>query len=125
MQDVGLIDAVRSGRVEVVAAMDGFEDGKVLLADGTRIAPDAVIAATGYRRGLEGLVGHLGVLDGSGRPLAHGGRAPAAAPGLYSPGSPTRSAACSASWRSTRSGSPARSRRGRRGGCRGCRASSG
>ncbi|MFE0419417.1 flavin-containing monooxygenase [Streptomyces tendae] len=83
VQDVGLIDAVRSGRVEVVAAMDGFEDGKVLLADGTRIAPDAVIAATGYRRGLEGLVGHLGVLDDTGRPVAHGGRTPAAAPGLY------------------------------------------
>ena len=28
----------------------------------------AVIAATGYRRGLEELVGHLGVLDERGRP---------------------------------------------------------
>ncbi|WP_241000014.1 NAD(P)/FAD-dependent oxidoreductase, partial [Streptomyces sp. Tu 4128] len=34
VQDVGLIDAVRGGRVEVVAAVDGFEDGKILLADG-------------------------------------------------------------------------------------------
>ncbi|MET9748144.1 flavin-containing monooxygenase [Streptomyces ardesiacus] len=83
VQDVGLIDAVRAGRVEVVAAVDAFEDGKAVLADGSRIAPDAVIAATGYRRGLEGLVGHLGVLDGTGRPVAHGGRTPAGAPGLY------------------------------------------
>ncbi|MFF6863851.1 flavin-containing monooxygenase [Streptomyces ardesiacus] len=83
VQDVGLIDAVRVGRVEVVAAVDAFEDGKAVLADGSRIAPDAVIAATGYRRGLEGLVGHLGVLDGTGRPVAHGGRCPAGAPGLY------------------------------------------
>ncbi len=83
VQDVGLIDAVRSGRVEVVAAVDGFEDGKVLLADGTRLAPDAVIAATGYLRGLEGLVGHLDVLDDRGRPVVRGGSAPAAAPGLY------------------------------------------
>ncbi|KOT98447.1 NAD(P)/FAD-dependent oxidoreductase [Streptomyces ardesiacus] len=83
VQDVGLIDAVRAGRVEVVAAVDAFEDGKAVLADGSRIAPDAVIAATGYRRGLEGLVGHLGVLDGTGRPVAHGGRSPAGAPGLY------------------------------------------
>ncbi|MCL7368790.1 flavin-containing monooxygenase [Streptomyces ardesiacus] len=83
VQDVGLIDAVRTGRVEVVAAVDAFEDGKAVLADGSRIAPDAVIAATGYRRGLEGLVGHLGVLDGTGRPVAHGGRTPAGAPGLY------------------------------------------
>ncbi|MET9194948.1 NAD(P)/FAD-dependent oxidoreductase [Streptomyces olivaceus] len=83
VQDVGLLDAVRDGRVEVVAAMDGFEDGKVLLADGTRIAPDAVLAATGYRRGLEGLVGDLGVLDARGRPVVHGARTPRDVPGLY------------------------------------------
>jgi cation diffusion facilitator CzcD-associated flavoprotein CzcO len=83
VQDVGLIDAVRAGRVEVVAAVHGFEDGKVVLADGGRIAPDAVIAATGYTRGLEGLVGHLGVLDGRGRPVAHGPRSAPGAPGLY------------------------------------------
>ncbi|MEW2166452.1 NAD(P)/FAD-dependent oxidoreductase [Streptomyces sp. NPDC007084] len=83
VQDVGLIDAVRKGRVEVVAAVEGFEDGKVVLADGDRIAPDAVIAATGYERALEGLVGHLGVLDGRGRPAVHGARTPKNAPGLY------------------------------------------
>ena len=83
VQDVGLIDAVRGGRVEVVAAVDGFEDGKILLADGTRLAPDAVIAATGYRRGLEGLVGHLDVLDDRGRPRTRGAATPPDAPGLY------------------------------------------
>lgn len=83
VQDVGLIDAVRRGKVEIVAAVEGFEDGKVALADGTRIAPDAVIAATGYRRGLDSLVGHLGVLDERGRPTVHGARTPKDAPGLY------------------------------------------
>ncbi|MEV4231728.1 NAD(P)/FAD-dependent oxidoreductase [Streptomyces bobili] len=83
VQDVGLIDAVRKGKVEVVAAVDGFEDGKVVLADGTRVQPDAVIAATGYLRALEDLVGHLDVLDPRGRPTAHGPRTPATAPGLY------------------------------------------
>ncbi|MER6981281.1 flavin-containing monooxygenase [Streptomyces carpinensis] len=83
VQDVGLIDAVRTGRVEIVAAVEGFEDGKVVLADGSRIAPDAVIAATGYSRGLEDLVGHLGVLDSRGKPVVHGPRTPADAPGLY------------------------------------------
>ncbi|MFD5265406.1 flavin-containing monooxygenase [Streptomyces sp. NPDC058335] len=83
VQDVGLIDAVRKGKVEIVAAVDGFEDGKVVLADGTRVQPDAVIAATGYVRALEDLVGHLDVLDPRGRPTAHGAHAPAAAPGLY------------------------------------------
>ncbi|MGV9556791.1 flavin-containing monooxygenase [Streptomyces sp. NPDC003401] len=83
VQDVGLIEAVRTGKVEVVAAVDGFEDGEVLLADGTRVRPDAVIAATGYVRALEDLVGHLDVLDARGRPTAHGPRTPAGAPGLY------------------------------------------
>jgi putative flavoprotein involved in K+ transport len=83
VQDVGLVDAVRRGAVEVVAAVEAFEDGKVVLADGSRITPDAVIAATGYVRALEGLVGHLGVLDGRGRPVVHGGRTSPRAPGLY------------------------------------------
>ncbi|MEU3723029.1 NAD(P)/FAD-dependent oxidoreductase [Streptomyces sp. NPDC031705] len=83
VQDVGLIRAVRSGRVEPVAAVTGFDGAEVVLADGTRITPDAVVAATGYRRGLEGLVGHLDVLDERGRPIAHGPRAPRNAPGLY------------------------------------------
>ncbi|MEU0911245.1 flavin-containing monooxygenase [Streptomyces althioticus] len=83
VQDVGLIDAVRKGEVEVVAAVKGFEEGEVLLADGERVAPDAVVAATGYQRGLEGLVGGLGVLDERGRPVVHGARTPAGAPDLY------------------------------------------
>ncbi|NEB04916.1 NAD(P)/FAD-dependent oxidoreductase [Streptomyces sp. SID13726] len=83
VQDVGLIDAIRKGRVEVVAAVDGFEEGEVLLADGTRITPDAVIAATGYVRALDGLVGHLDVLDGVGGPVVNGARVPKNTPGLY------------------------------------------
>ncbi|MGW0751620.1 flavin-containing monooxygenase [Streptomyces sp. NPDC002587] len=84
VQDVGLIDAVRAGRVEPVAAVEAFDGAEVVLADGSRITPDAVVAATGYRRALEGLVGHLdGVLDERGRPRAHGADSPAQAPGLY------------------------------------------
>ncbi|MET9961871.1 NAD(P)/FAD-dependent oxidoreductase [Streptomyces sp. NPDC006326] len=83
VQDVGLIDAVRNGRVEPVAAVASFEGAEVVLADGSRITPDAVIAATGYRRALEGLVGDLDVLDERGRPRTHGARTLAHAPGLY------------------------------------------
>ncbi|MER5361623.1 NAD(P)/FAD-dependent oxidoreductase [Streptomyces sp. NPDC002785] len=83
VQDVGLIDAVKSGLVVPVAAVESFDEDAVVLADGGRITPDAVIAATGYRRALEGLVGHLGVLDARGRPVVHGGRTPKQAPGLY------------------------------------------
>jgi putative flavoprotein involved in K+ transport len=81
LQDVGFIGAVRGGTVTPVAAVTGFEGDKVLLADGSAIAPQAVIAATGYRRGLEKMVGHLGVLDNNGMPKVHGG--PPAAPGLF------------------------------------------
>ncbi|RAJ58469.1 putative flavoprotein involved in K+ transport [Streptomyces sp. PsTaAH-130] len=83
VQDVGLLDAVRRGKVEIVAAVESFEARKVVLADGSRIEPDAVIAATGYARGLDDLVGHLEVLGADGKPVVRGGRTPKAAPGLY------------------------------------------
>ncbi|GHB14227.1 flavin-containing monooxygenase [Streptomyces chryseus] len=83
VQDAGLIAAVKRGAVEPVAAVESFEQDKVVLADGTRISPRAVIAATGYQRALDGLVGDLGVLDGRGRPVVHGARTPPKAPGLY------------------------------------------
>ncbi|MCT4357694.1 NAD(P)/FAD-dependent oxidoreductase [Streptomyces sp. Je 1-79] len=83
VQDVGLIDAVRRGKVEIVGAVASFDGDKVVLADGSAVTPDAVIAATGYRRGLEPLVGHLGVLDERGRPVTHGARTPRETPGLY------------------------------------------
>jgi putative flavoprotein involved in K+ transport len=79
--DVGIVDAVRRGRVQVVAAVERFDGADVVLADGSRVAPDAVIAATGFRAGLDGLVGHLGVLGPHGRPLETDG--PAALPGLW------------------------------------------
>jgi cation diffusion facilitator CzcD-associated flavoprotein CzcO len=78
--DKAVIDAIRQRRIEITAAVDGFEAGGVRLVDGQQLEPDAVIAATGYATGLEPLVGHLGVLDERGVPLVHGG--PPAAPGL-------------------------------------------
>jgi putative flavoprotein involved in K+ transport len=41
-----------------------------------------VIAATGYKRGLEPLVGRLQLLDARGVPRVHGDRTAAHAPGL-------------------------------------------
>jgi putative flavoprotein involved in K+ transport len=81
--DVGFADAVRMGRVRVVAALERFERDAAILADGTRIAVDAVIAATGFRTGLERLVGHLDLLDSQGRPLVGDVDEPAAAAGLH------------------------------------------
>jgi putative flavoprotein involved in K+ transport len=81
--DAGFVSSVKAGRIEIVAAVKGFDGAGVLLADGSRADPDVVIAATGYRRGLEPLVGHLNVLDERGMPLVHGRGQHPAAPGLF------------------------------------------
>jgi putative flavoprotein involved in K+ transport len=81
--DDGFVGSVKAGRIEIVSAVKGFDGPDVLLADGSRIQPDTVIAATGYRRGLAPLVGHLGVLDEKETPLVHGGRQHPSAPGLF------------------------------------------
>lgn len=69
--DPAVLEDLRAGRVRVVPAVVGLEPGRVCLADGTQEDVDAVVAATGFRPGLEGLVGHLGVLDTEGLPTAH------------------------------------------------------
>ncbi|BBZ63650.1 monooxygenase [Mycolicibacterium monacense] len=76
-----LVPQIKAGRIEVVAAVESFEGDSVVLADGRTIRPDVVIGATGYRHGLEPLVGHLDVLDEDGAPLVNG--LPPAAPGLW------------------------------------------
>jgi putative flavoprotein involved in K+ transport len=81
--DVGLVDAVKAGNVEIVPAVTAFDGSHVVLADGNRVEPEAVIVATGYDAGLTGLVGHLGVLDSRGHPIVHGSRTAPGAPGLY------------------------------------------
>ena len=80
--DVGLIKELRAGRVTPVPAVESMDGDDVVLADGTRLTPDAVIAATGYSTALEPVVGHLGVLGPRGAPVVHGGRAAPSAPGL-------------------------------------------
>jgi putative flavoprotein involved in K+ transport len=81
--DVGLIDCVKRGQVEVVGALLGFDGPEVVLSGHERIQPEDVIVATGYRRGLEPLVGPLGVLGPDGKPLVNGAHTHPAAPGLY------------------------------------------
>jgi cation diffusion facilitator CzcD-associated flavoprotein CzcO len=78
--DAAAIDAIKEGRIEVVAAVTALNRTGVALADGARVDPEAVICATGYRPGLAPLVGHLGVLDEGGMPKVIAPRP--AAPGL-------------------------------------------
>jgi len=81
--DFGFVRAVKHGHIEVVPAVEGFDGAAVILAGGGAVRPDAVIAATGFRPGLEPLVGHLGVLSAAGRPRVHGPQTHDNAPGLY------------------------------------------
>jgi cation diffusion facilitator CzcD-associated flavoprotein CzcO len=78
--DADVVDAIKEGRIEVVPAVAALDASGVELSGGARIEPDAVICATGYRRGLEPLVGHLGVLGERGMPKVVAPEA--AAPGL-------------------------------------------
>jgi cation diffusion facilitator CzcD-associated flavoprotein CzcO len=72
--DAEVIDAVKQGRIEVVGGVESLDATAAHLAGGARVEPQALIAATGYRRGLEPLVGHLGVLGDDGLPCALGER---------------------------------------------------
>jgi putative flavoprotein involved in K+ transport len=72
--DGRFVTALEQGEMTVVPALERFEGPAAILADGSRIEPSAVIAATGYARDLEPLVGHLGVVGTDGRPLVNGAR---------------------------------------------------
>jgi hypothetical protein len=78
--DSDVIRSIRTRAIEIVPTVAAFDGGQVELIDGRRLDPEAVICATGYVRGLEPVVGHLGILDGAGVPRFTGETA--AAPGL-------------------------------------------
>lgn len=78
--DREVIHAIRARVFAVVPTIDRFTADSAVLVDGTIVEPDVVICATGYDRGLESVVGHLGVLDDKGLPIVMG-VAPAS-PGL-------------------------------------------
>jgi putative flavoprotein involved in K+ transport len=80
--DVGLVAGVRSGRIRVVAGLERLDGARAVLADGSSVEVDAIVAATGFRTGLEPLVGHLGVLNDRGEPVVHGSQEHPDAPGL-------------------------------------------
>ncbi|BBY21119.1 NAD(P)-binding domain-containing protein [Mycobacterium stomatepiae] len=61
--DADVIGSIRNGAIEVVKTIDRFDRAAVSLVDGTRLEPDVVICATGFRSGLQAVVGHLGLLD--------------------------------------------------------------
>jgi putative flavoprotein involved in K+ transport len=81
--DAGFVEALKAGELEVVAAVESFDGAEVVLTDGSRLRPDVVIAATGFRSNLPELVGHLGVLEERGFPAVEQGKDHPAAPGVF------------------------------------------
>lgn len=81
--DDGAVDAIKAGRIIVVPQIRDFRRDSVILDNGQAITPDVVIAATGYRTGLETMLGRLGVLDAKGVPLFNGADSDPDLPGLW------------------------------------------
>jgi cation diffusion facilitator CzcD-associated flavoprotein CzcO len=75
--DQEMIEAIKARQIEIVRGVESLDADRARLADGAQVEPDVIICATGYRRSLEPLVGHLGVLDGTGLPRARGEQAAA------------------------------------------------
>ncbi len=81
--DDGAVDAIKAGRIIVLPTVREFTRDAVVFSNDATIEPDIVIAATGYRTGLETMVGKLGVLDEKGVPLFNGADADPRLPGLW------------------------------------------
>ena len=84
--DHGFVAAVRSGAIQIRAGDRALAGDNVVHDDGAISAPTAVIAATGYHTGLDGVLGPLGLIDGRGLPTFGSRGAPGAGRGLYSVG---------------------------------------
>lgn len=79
--DVGLVEQLRAGRVSVVPGVHALDGAEVELVDGSRVCPDAVIAATGYDAAVAALA-EVGETTPQGVRAFGRGRAP----GLYTVG---------------------------------------
>ena len=81
--DDGAVDAIKAGRIIVLPMVREFTRDAVVFDNGATIEPDIVIAATGYRTGLETMVGKLSVLDEKGVPVFNGADSDPKLPGLW------------------------------------------
>lgn len=81
--DDGFVAAIKDGRFKVFGDIREFNEDQVIFADGRHVRPDAVICATGYRTGLQPLLGYLGVLDDKGVPRRPMGEIDRNVPGLW------------------------------------------
>lgn len=80
--DAGFVKQLKQGCVVVRPGIARFDSTDVVYADGSREAVDVVVAATGYRTGLDSILKVPGVIDGAGQPRCRSGQ-PTSKPGLY------------------------------------------
>ena len=66
--DHGFVAAVRSGAIRIRPGVSRLDGDDVVYDDGSRSSPDAVISGTGYRPGLDTVLGPLSLLDDHGLP---------------------------------------------------------
>ena len=81
--DDGFIASVKKGLFSFVPEINRFTDQGVELVDGRILNPDVIICATGYRLGLQELVGSMNVLDSKGVPTYLADQSCSAYPGLW------------------------------------------
>ncbi len=80
--DVGYAKELRRGRIHVRPAVSRFTPAGVVYEDGSEEAFAVVIAATGFKSGLEQLIDAPGLIDDKGDPRYASGQ-PTVQPGLY------------------------------------------
>lgn len=73
MIDVGYANQLKRGNINVQPDIECFTSKGVQFVDGTKVEYDTVIAATGYRTGLEKILDIPGVLDETGKVIAENG----------------------------------------------------
>jgi cation diffusion facilitator CzcD-associated flavoprotein CzcO len=79
--DVGTVELIRQGRIKVCPGIERFTESGVVFTDGSELACDAVILATGFRPAISSFLVNSPALDGNGNPRYKGGAAEL--PGLF------------------------------------------
>jgi cation diffusion facilitator CzcD-associated flavoprotein CzcO len=80
--DVGFVEVLKQGRVQIRPALVRLSGSEAVYADGRSEPFDAIIAATGFATGLDTLLEPGALLDKANEPVAPSG-VPTASPGLY------------------------------------------
>jgi cation diffusion facilitator CzcD-associated flavoprotein CzcO len=80
--DVGTVELIKQGHIDVVPGIERFTETGVVFSDGSTRELDAVVLATGYRAALDDVLGDASpYVDARGYPKYFGEEAPT--PGLF------------------------------------------